>query len=66
MTPTDFRTARKRLGFTQEDVAARYDVTRETVAQFERGRVSSPRWDLADAVAWFRDMLRARTVRGRP
>lgn len=51
---------------TLEDVAARYGIHRESVAHYEREWVKRPRWDLADAVAWFRDMLRAKTIKGRP
>ena len=66
MTAPEFQATRRRLGIRQEDVARRYGVHRETVAHYEREWVRRPRWDLDDAIAWFRDMMRARTIKGRP
>lgn len=48
MTPTQFKTERERLGFTQETVADLADLSIETIRDFEEGR--SINASLVDAI----------------
>lgn len=78
MTPADFRDLRESLGLSCARVGNKYGVAPITVSRFERG-ISAPdrnpagmKWHPGQAAMWMqgmkarRDMLRARTVRGRP
>jgi len=48
VTSSDLRAARKRLGFTQAQLAAALDVTRDCIARYEGGTRAVPRMvDLA-------------------
>lgn len=37
MTPAEFKAARERIGFTQQQLAARFDVSYVTVCRWETG-----------------------------
>jgi DNA-binding XRE family transcriptional regulator len=40
MTPTEYKTIREQLGFTQADLAARLGVSRKTINARETGKVA--------------------------
>lgn len=46
-----FRTARKKLGLTQEALAAKAGTTQNTISELELGRNTNPTWVVLSAVA---------------
>jgi len=49
MTPLLLRHIRKRCGLTQQELADRWGLSRETITRYERGSLRIPKW-VSDAI----------------
>lgn len=49
MTGNQLRLLRQRAGLTQQDLATRWGLSRETITRYERGGLEVPRW-ISDAI----------------
>lgn len=49
MTANQLRMLRQRAGLTQQDLATRWGLSRETITRYERGSLAIPKW-ISDAI----------------
>lgn len=49
MTASQLRLLRQRAGLTQQDLADRWGLSRETITRYERGSLRIPKW-ISDAI----------------
>lgn len=49
MTGDQLRLLRQRAGMTQQDLADRWGLSRETITRYERGSLRIPKW-ISDAI----------------
>ena len=61
MRPIDLRKRRVALGLTQNELAGRFGVSRQTVNNWENEHTRAPRW-VADQLDWIMEAIQAENM----